>query len=112
MSPSTVAQTESIPYRVAAVLRVTASASTGPPQFSNEKPSVVGRIPESAQMRPSVGRSPASVVHSASHEKEPSVDVDVSSVVVSSEPLQLTRRAMTESDATMRVSFLMREIFT
>jgi hypothetical protein len=33
-------------------------------------------------------------------------------VVVSSEPLQLTRRAMTESDATMRVSFLMREIFT
>lgn len=90
---------------------MTASSATGPPQFSNEKPSVVGRIPESAHTRPSVGRSPASVVHSASHEKVPSVDADVSSSAVLSEPPQLTRTVMSDKDATIRVSFLMAYMF-
>ena len=81
------------------MLRSTASSATGPPQFSNEKPSVVGRMPESAQIRPSVGRSPAGVVHSASHEKVESVGAEASSADFS-EPPQLTRTVISESDAT------------
>ena len=56
-----------------------------------------------------MGRSPASVVHSASHEKVPSVGAEVPSVssLVVSEPPQLTRTVMSDKDATIRVSFLM-----